>query len=86
MITVNVQVWAPLQVAPGSYDWVTIGKIDNPESLDVDYLSKRIMKLAHASEYKPHTDVVRLQVIMNGMKEMLMTLMDFFKNQKKVKE
>jgi len=86
LITVHVQVWAPLEVAPGSYDWVTIGKINNPKSLDVDYLSKRIMKLAYASEYKPHTDIVRLQVIVNGRKEMLMTLMDFFKNQKAMKE
>lgn len=85
MITVHVQVLGPLDIAPGAYDWITIGRIDSPKSLDVDYLSRRIMKFVRESEYRPQTDAVRLQVMMDGRKEMIMTLMDFFKNQKEVK-
>lgn len=85
MIKVLVQIWGPVDAAPGSYDWITIGRINNPKSLDVDYLKRRIMKYVKKSEYRPHTDIVRLEVIMNGKTEMKMTLVDFFKSQREVR-
>jgi len=85
LISVLIRAWGPVDAAPGSYDWITVGRINNPESLDIDYLNGRIMKLVKKSEYRPHTDVIRLEVTVNDKIEMKMTLLDFFKNQKEVK-
>jgi len=86
LISVIVQVWGPVDAAPGSYGWINIGRIKNQKSLDIDYLKRRIMKFVNNSEYRPHTDAVRLEVVINGKAEMKMTLVDFFKSQKEVKE
>ncbi|MCX6815632.1 MAG: hypothetical protein NT120_02160 [Candidatus Aenigmarchaeota archaeon] len=78
MIDICVQVWGSLDFS--SYEWVTVGKIRKPKSLDIDYLSKRAIRLFKQIENIPQTDAVRLQVLIDGRKEMTMTVLDFFKN------
>ncbi len=85
MISVLVQVLGPMDGIGCSYNWITVGKIENPASLDVDYLKNLVAQAVKDSEYKPTTDVVRLEVIVDGSKEMKITLLDFFKGIEEIK-
>ena len=85
MITVLVQILGPIDGIGCAYNWITVGKIDNPDSLDTDFLRHEVSDIFEASEYMPITDTVRLEVIIDGIKEMKITFTDFFKGIEEVK-
>lgn len=78
MLQVLVQIMGPVEAAPGSYDWITIGRIDNPESIDSDYLKGIAMKQVR-NDYLPRFDVIRFVVLKDGAAEMKIMLTDCFK-------
>ncbi len=84
-VSVLVQALGPIDGIGCAYNWITIGKIDNPESLDVDDLKKDILQCIDNAEYKQNIDAIRLEVIIDNKKEMKITLVDFLKNLKGVK-
>ncbi len=77
MIDVLVQIWGPVSGASNCYTWITVGKISDPDSIDIDYLRPHIARCIGGSEYKPNTDVVRLIVKRNDVDEMKIMLTDF---------
>ena len=93
MLDILVQVLGFVDGAPGSYNWITVAKIDNPESLDIDYLKSEVLKFVRKSEngtthevhesLRPHSDVVRLVVRRDQNIEMKILLNEFFRKEVK---
>ncbi|MBI2138686.1 hypothetical protein HYU13_03800 [Candidatus Woesearchaeota archaeon] len=77
MLSVLVQVWGPANAMFGGYDWVTAGVIEEPESLDADYLKKEALRIINSRDYKPFTNSVRL-IVKRDKAEMKVTLMDLW--------
>lgn len=78
MRSVLVQVWGPANAMFGGYDWITVGIIENPESLDVDYLRRNAIDIINSRDYKPFTNAARLKIVEDGHTEMKVTLMDLW--------
>lgn len=78
MIDVLVQVWGPVE-GTFSYSWITVAKIADPESLDIDYLKAETAKRITAARH-PHADVVRLVVVKDGITEMKIMINDIFRS------
>ena len=81
MIQVLVQIMGPVEAAPGSYDWITIGRINEPESIDSGYLREIAMKGFGPDGDTFHSpfDVLRFVVVKDGITEMKIMLTDCFK-------
>lgn len=78
MLSVLVQVWGPANAMFGGYDWITAGVIEEPESLDVDYLKREALKIINSREYKPFLNSVRLKILRDDKTEMKVTLTDLW--------
>ena len=78
MLSVLVQVWGPANAMFGGYDWITAGIIENPESLDVDFLKQKAIEIITKRDYKPFTNAARLKIIRDHKTEMKMTLTDLW--------
>lgn len=81
--SVLVQVLGPIDGIGCAYNWITIGKIDNPKSLDINDLKDGITQCISNAVWQ-NTDAIRLEVIVDGKKEMKITLVDFLKDMKEV--
>lgn len=78
MLSVLVQTWGPANAMFGGYDWITVGIIEKPESLDVDYLKEKALEIIDSSEYKPFLNAVRLKIVRDDKTEMKITMMDLW--------
>ena len=78
MRSVLVQVWGPANAMFGGYDWITAGIIENPESLDVDYLKTKVLEIINSSEYKPFLNAARVKIMNDGKAEMNVTMTDLW--------
>ena len=77
MLSVHVQVLGPIEASGCSYNWITVGIIENPKSVDFDSLQKAAVEIINKREYKPQMNAARLKII-NGKDEMKVTFMDLF--------
>ena len=68
--------YAPLHFATGSYDWVTVGIIENPESLDLDLLKERALKLIDERGYRPSIKMLRFQIKTEKSEEIKVLMLD----------
>ena len=78
MRSVQVQVWGPANAMFGGYDWITAGIIENPESLDSEFLKKKAIDIVNSRDYKPFLNAVRLKIMEDGHTEMKITLTDLW--------
>ena len=78
MLSVLVQVWGPANAMFGGYDWITAGIIENPESLDTNFLKEKALKIIESRGYKPFLNALRLKVIKDEKTEMNVTLTDLW--------
>ena len=65
-------------IAGGAANWVTIGKIENPMSLDIDFLRQKAMEIVNSRCPRPFANALRLSVIRDGIREMKVTLTDLW--------
>lgn len=86
MLSVLVQVWGPANAMFGGYDWITAGIIENPESLDVDFLKDKAIEIINSrtsenafgvSAFKPFMNAARL-IVKRDKTEMKVTLTDLW--------
>ena len=77
MLSVFVQVWGPRDLFCG-YDWITVGKIKNPDNLDIDYLKEKAISIINGRDYKPFLNAARLKIIRDETTEMKITVMDLW--------
>jgi hypothetical protein len=75
-ISVLVQVWGPVSGASNCYDWLTVGRIEKPETLDLDYLKGVAVDIIRHSAYKPFVNAARLKFVSEQKTEMQVTMMD----------
>jgi hypothetical protein len=73
MIDVFVQVWGP---SGANCDWITVGKIEQPETLDFDYLKGMAADIIKHSDHKPFVNVARLNFVRGRKTEMQVTFPD----------
>ena len=78
MLSVLVQVWGPANAIFGGYDWITAGVIENPESLDTNFLKQKAIEIINSRDYKPFMNAARLKIINDGKTEMSVTLTDLW--------
>ena len=79
-LEIYVQVMRQVDAVP-SYDWVTVGVIKKPQSIDVDYLKSEVaLWVKKEISFRPTIDVVRFVVMQQGIVEMKITINDFFKS------
>ncbi|HLC76826.1 MAG TPA: hypothetical protein VJH04_01340 [archaeon] len=78
MLSVLVQVWGPANAMFGGYDWITAGIIEEPESLDTDFLRQKAIDIINSRDYKPFMNAARLKIIKDDKTEMKVTLMDLW--------
>ena len=62
---------------------VRLADYENPKSLGIDDLKDGITRCVNNAVWQ-NTDAVRLEVIVDGKKEMKITLVDFLKDMKEV--
>lgn len=73
-----VQIWGPVSGATNCYDWITVGKINNPASIDIDYLKPMALDIIGHSNYKPFLNAARLKMLNDGKTEMQVTVTDMW--------
>ena len=78
MISVLVQVWGPANAMFGGYDWITAGIIENPESLDTNFLKQKAIEIINSRDYKPFMNAARLKIVNDGKTQMNVTLTDLW--------
>jgi len=77
MLSVQVQVLGSIEASGCSYNWITVGVIDNPKSIDFDFLREAAVEIISTREYKPQINAARLKII-SGAGEMKVTFMDLW--------
>ncbi|HLC67761.1 MAG TPA: hypothetical protein VJI12_02650, partial [archaeon] len=75
MVSVQVQVLGPIESSGCSYHWITVGVIENPKSIDFDFLRQAAADMINCREYKPQINAARLKII-SGNDQMKVTFMD----------
>ncbi|MBI4174753.1 MAG: hypothetical protein HY517_03835 [Candidatus Aenigmarchaeota archaeon] len=87
MLSVLVQVWGPANAMFGGYDWITAGIIENPESLDTDFLKQKAIDIINSrfpedasgvSSFRPFMNAARLKIVRDNRTEMKVTLTDLW--------
>ena len=58
----------------GSSEWVTIGKIEKPQSYDLLYLRGIALDIIKKQEYRPYANIARLEFVSGGKKTMKVML------------
>lgn len=76
MPAVLVEFWGSVD-RTNAYDWMPLGRIE-AESLDIDYLKEEALKLIKKMEHRPQANIVRLEVLRDGKKDMKITLTDLW--------
>jgi len=61
---VYVELWGQMEDS-NSCNWITVGKID-ADSLDIDYLKEKTIKIANESNFPSKANVARLRVMQNA--------------------
>lgn len=79
-ITVLLQLWGPLENSGCNYGWITVGRLTNPERFDLEYLKQLIVEHVRHSEWKPTTNMARLEFRQDGKAYMKATFMDLWEN------
>lgn len=74
-VSVIVNVWGPVAYSHAGYDWIPIGRIDEPATLDFDFLKEEAMKIIEKSEYKPFLNAARLEIMKDGNRKEAMKVM-----------
>ncbi len=77
-VSVIVNIWGPSQYQEAGYNWIPVGKVDNPASLDFDFLKEEAIKIIEKSDYKPFLNAARLEIVKDGKKAMKVILMDLW--------
>lgn len=73
-VSVIIKAWGPSQYYEAGHGWIAIGKIDEPESLDFDFLKAEAMKCIERSEHRPYMNAARLEINKDGEKMKVMLL------------
>jgi hypothetical protein len=74
MLSVQVQVLGPIESSGCALDWITIGAIENPQSIDFDYLRACAVDMMRCRSHG-QINAARLKII-NGKDQMKVTMMD----------
>jgi len=77
-VWVIVNVWGPVPFNEAGYSWIPFGKINDPESLDFDFLREETLKIIDRAEQRPQFNAVRLEIVRDGQKEMKVMLLDLW--------
>ena len=75
-IEVRVQVWGPMEASGAGYSWITIGVIKEPGDFDLNVLKGRVVEFVKRSEYKPTTNMARLEFRRGGKAYMKAVFLD----------
>lgn len=59
-----------------NYNWITIGVMENPENFDLNHLKAKALEFVKRSEYKPTTNMIRVDFRKNGKSYMKTTFLD----------
>lgn len=73
-VSVIINIWGPGKYYEAGHDWIPIGVLEDPESLDFDFLKAEAMKCIERSEYRPYLNAARLEINKDGEKMKVMLL------------
>ncbi len=62
----------------GASEWVTVGKVEKPESYDLLYLKGLVTDFIKKSDFKTHANAARLKFVHKGKTVMKATLTDLW--------